>query len=103
MPNRNEKNKTTGLNIESRYYDMTTLLEVHTTSGIVGRCDAKCYNAKHEKCTCVCCGRNHGKGLAQALEQTQDEFERWVEMYAQENGLTVTSAVLLPVQMSLFD
>lgn len=26
------------------------------------RCDSRCYNAKGDHCTCICGGKNHGKG-----------------------------------------
>ena len=26
------------------------------------RCDGTCHNAKHDRCTCICGGRYHGKG-----------------------------------------
>ena len=41
------------------------------------RCDARCYNAKHGKCRCICGGENHGKGLRQVIEQSdlnEDDF-----------------------------
>lgn len=41
------------------------LIEVHKPDGsFVGRCDARCYNAKHPECDCICGGANHGKGWA---------------------------------------
>lgn len=36
--------------------------------GKVEHCDERCYNAKHEKCTCICGGKNHGVGFRKALE-----------------------------------
>lgn len=50
---------------------MTTLLTMHTSHGIVGRCDANCYNATTKACTCICGGRNHGVGLNRAIENTR--------------------------------
>lgn len=35
-----------------------------------GRCDAKCYDAQHEKCECVCGGMNHGMGASMARDNT---------------------------------
>jgi hypothetical protein len=35
------------------------------------RCDANCYNASGAHCDCVCGGRNHGKGLAVAQDNTR--------------------------------
>lgn len=54
-----------------------TLITVGNSEEIVGRCDAKCYNAKHEKCTCVCSGRNHGVGLARAIANVDEIAEEW--------------------------
>ena len=67
---------------------MTTLIEVRNSSGIVGRCDAKCYNAKHPDCDCICGGKNHGAGLQQAMENTREMAEAWIEEYARANNLT---------------
>jgi hypothetical protein len=63
---------------------MTTLIEVRNSEGVVGRCDAKCYNATDARCVCICGGANHGAGYAQAVENTADMVERSLE----EQGLT---------------
>lgn len=60
---------------------MTTLVAVYTSEGCVGRCDAKCYNAKKDKCTCVCGGANHGAGLRQARANTDRLAGKWIEEY----------------------
>lgn len=49
---------------------MTTLILVGNSEGVVGRCDSRCYEATEPRCTCICDGRNHGKGLEQALRNT---------------------------------
>lgn len=49
-----------------------TLFSVYDRSGCVGRCDAKCYNALHSHCTCVCKGKNHGCGELRAQWNTFD-------------------------------
>lgn len=54
---------------------MTTLIALHKSDGSSRRCDASCYNAAAPKCKCICQGRNHGKGLAGAIEQTNADFE----------------------------
>lgn len=64
---------------------MTTLISYHTSKGCEGRCDAKCYNAKHEKCDCICGGTNHGAGLEKAMENTRELAEEWIEM-AKDKG-----------------
>lgn len=78
-----------------------TLVSVGNSEGIVGRCDAKCYNAKHPNCDCICGGKNHGAGLQQALANTSEQVESWVKRYAQEKGLTdyqvITSSNQLPL------
>lgn len=47
---------------------MTTLISQHNSSGPVGRCDARCHEARGPRCTCICGGRFHGKGFAQARQ-----------------------------------
>lgn len=51
---------------------MTTLIYVGNSEGCVGRCDAKCYDAHYPDCDCICGGKNHSKGLKQALENTSE-------------------------------
>jgi len=54
-----------------------TLIEVRSGSGrLVGRCDARCYNARSKGCHCVCHGRNHGKGLEVARREMTDDAIR---------------------------
>ena len=45
-----------------------TIIEVRTSRGIVGRCDASCYNAEGTDCHCICGGANHGVGVGIAME-----------------------------------
>lgn len=52
---------------------MTTLIAVYNSGGCVGRCDARCYGAKSKHCKCICGGKNHSSGLAQAM---QNNLER---------------------------
>lgn len=58
---------------------MATLISQHNSDGCVGRCDAKCYNAKGRECDCICGGKNHGVGLKQAVENTVNLAETLVE------------------------
>jgi hypothetical protein len=51
---------------------MVTLIAVYTNNGCLGRCDARCYNAKGPDCDCICGGKNHGRGLERAIENTRD-------------------------------
>ena len=72
---------------------MTTLIAVYTSEGCVGRCDAKCYDAAEPECTCICGGRNHGTGKQQAIDNTRQLAESWVER-ARANGLDVSHVEL---------
>jgi len=65
---------------------MTTLIAVYNSEGCVGRCDASCYNAKHDKCVCCCGGMNHGKGLQQAVENTQAMAEATIMEWCHEHA-----------------
>lgn len=48
---------------------MTTIMLFKKGDGTLdGRCDARCYNAKGDRCKCICDGHNHGVGLNQAIE-----------------------------------
>jgi len=43
---------------------MVTVLEAFDADGgLLGRCNARCHTAKGTKCTCICEGLNHGKGI----------------------------------------
>ena len=53
---------------------MTTLITQKKSDGSGSRCDAKCHDAEHEKCTCICGGRNHGVGFKQAVQNTADDI-----------------------------
>lgn len=59
-----------------------TLLSVYNSEGCVGRCDARCYGAKHAGCDCVCGGRNHAKGKKLAIENTITHGDDWAREFA---------------------
>jgi len=69
---------------------MSTLISVHNSDGCVGRCDAKCYDATHPHCDCICGGANHGAGYKQAADNTREMADKWVEKYIEDKGLTDT-------------
>jgi hypothetical protein len=56
---------------------MTSLFAVYTSHGkCIGYCSAKCYGAKLDgtsdnPCACICGGKNHGMGEAQACKNYQ--------------------------------
>jgi predicted RNase H-like HicB family nuclease len=66
---------------------MTTLLAVYTSDGLVGRCDAKCYEAVQPDCDCICGGYNHGKGRETAIENTRQQVQTWIEHYTRSRNL----------------
>lgn len=66
---------------------MSTLIAVYNSDGCVGRCDAKCHDAKEPGCDCICGGRNHGVGRERALENTRVYAHAWLTTYADKKGL----------------
>jgi hypothetical protein len=66
---------------------MTTLIAVYTSDGLVGLCDAKCYEATQPTCECSCGGRNHGAGIQMAIDHTRHMAQQWITANAQKEGL----------------
>ena len=58
---------------------MTTLLTEKIGSGPTRRCDARCYTGKHDKCACICGGKNHGAGLEKAMDNVRETFLPMIE------------------------
>lgn len=81
------------------------LIEVRNSEGVVGRCDAHCYNAREEHCECICGGKNHGAGLQRAIENTREMVDEWIEAYAERLGLAEYEGFVgnKVYQMSLFE
>lgn len=73
---------------------MSTLIEVRTSDGVIGRCDAKCYDAQHARCECVCGGANHGQGREAAMRNTRDLAWEWAEAYAESKGFSDYEALV---------
>lgn len=90
---------------------MATLIAVYSGKDrrgrpiCIGRCDAKCYLSKHQNCDCICGGKNHRKGLEQAIENTRNCAEEWLEDYAKQKGLGAnhSSAIGLCVRQTQLD
>lgn len=86
---------------------MTTLISVHNSDGLVGRCDAHCHDAKTPaaECKCVCGGRNHGVGKEKAIENTREMAETMLSEYAQNHQLSDWKADIPDdvYQMNLFE
>lgn len=72
---------------------MTTLIAVYNSEGCVGRCDARCYDAAEPDCDCICAGRNHGAGKQQAMDNTRELAESWIEQ-ARASGQDISHAEL---------
>lgn len=83
---------------------MTTLIAVYDSEGCRGRCDARCYEAHEPECDCICGGKNHGAGLAQAADNTRELAEQWLQGYVEREGLDEWRAevpALAAVQLAL--
>ena len=63
---------------------MTTLIAAYNSGGCIGRCDAKCHNATHPVCECICGGRNHGVGHRQAAENTREMAADIIKTHADQ-------------------
>jgi hypothetical protein len=82
---------------------MATLIAVYNSEGCVGRCDARCYNAIHVRCDCICGGKNHGAGLNQATDNVRRHADIMIERWATEHpGAHEFQVLPKPVQTELF-
>jgi hypothetical protein len=72
---------------------VTTLISYQSSGRDQGRCDAKCYDAAEPDCGCICGGRNHGAGREQAIENTRELAQSWIDR-ARANGQDVTDVQL---------
>jgi len=50
---------------------VATVIAVYNSEGCVGRCDARCHDAKGFDCNCICGGANHGVGEKIAREDSR--------------------------------
>jgi hypothetical protein len=75
-----------------------TLIAVYNSRGLVGRCDARCYNASQPECTCCCGGINHGCGKDQAIENTEKMVEEKLkEHYGEDSQIVKAFHEQLPL------
>ena len=74
---------------------MATLMSSNDGEGHIQKCDASCYDAKGDVCTCVCGGMNHGKGLKQAMVNTNE--------LAQKNVLDAQIKSVRAMQTSMME
>jgi hypothetical protein len=72
---------------------MVTLISYQSSGGDQGRCDAKCYAADHPDCDCICGGRNHAAGRQQAVDNTRELAQSWVDQ-ARARGQDITDVQL---------
>ena len=63
------------------------LIEVRNGSKLIGRCDAKCYDATDNRWICVCQNKNHGRGLKQALANTRQDGNQWVDEFCKDKEI----------------
>lgn len=74
---------------------MTTIMMLKNEDGkIIGRCDARCYNAKNKKCKCICEGYNHGKGINEAIKFTISNIKFYQDMHHSPNKLYIKQGQL---------
>lgn len=55
-----------------------TLISIYNSDGLVGRCDARCYDAKHPDCVCICGGMNHGGGKQKAIDNITEHVKNQI-------------------------
>ena len=65
------------------------LIEIRNAQGRQAWCDAQCYDADGQACTCPCAGANHGKGLAIAISNMPAIVENripqlWIDQHADD-------------------
>lgn len=76
---------------------MATLISYQSSGGEQGRCDAKCYDAQHPGCECICNGMNHGAGGEAATENTRELAEGWIEQSGATNVQLATEVMHEPL------
>lgn len=70
-----------------------TLMSEKIGQDAARRCDAKCYNAHHSRCHCICGGKNHGAGLQQAIDNVRDIFLPALMQHSERAGVDVPEFV----------
>lgn len=53
------------------------IYQIDDKGRVIGRCDARCYNAITTQCDCICGGVNHGIGYRLALAETKLRMEEF--------------------------
>jgi hypothetical protein len=81
------------------------LMAVYNSEGLVGRCDANCFNAHLPECDCICGGANHGVGERVAVSQTTTRAQTWIARFIAEKKVSGADTEVFGVattQPSLF-
>lgn len=86
---------------------MTTVIAVYTSDGCVGRCDARCHEAASSDCDCVCGGRLHGVGAANAVAENTRLLDdaalaAGLDGFASRHGLDPGELRIVLAQQELF-
>jgi hypothetical protein len=82
---------------------MTTAIAVYDSEGCVGRCDARCHEARSDVCRCICGGALHGAGGACATGKLGDlQAPDLLGAFAAERELDVDALRLEFAQGRLF-
>ncbi len=78
---------------------MAKVIKIVRLDGTSAQCDARCQEAKQEKCECICGGIYHG-----ALRDSQDELERRLEEHQdrilkglEDNNIRMTQVPLFSI------
>ncbi len=72
-----------------------TLIIVYDRDNVVGRCDARCYDAAGQGCCCICGGANHGAGKRRAVRNTRRHADQWLAR-ALEVDPSILAASVMP-------
>ncbi len=76
-----------------RFIMTTILIGYDSSHNRTGSCDARCHDAMHDDCECVCGGLNHGVGYKRAVENI-------VELGLHEYVEDVLLVPKLPMQLA---
>lgn len=76
---------------------MTVLITFNNKHG-KRYCDAKCHNAKGNKCNCICGGRFHGKGIDQARKELTDKVREEIKKFNKDGFISFEK-----IQTNIFD
>lgn len=76
-----------------------TVMSWHNSEGCVGRCDAKCHNAKSPHCDCMCGGAYHGSALNGTFDEIRQHHGNLLQEAmdrAKQHGVTIDTEPEFP-------